>query len=350
MTYPMNLENPKREISLFIFCLIAMSFLYATPRLFAEGISLVFLRELLIDCLIMAIACLLVWWLHFRKWTNLSMKSRFVLHLVTAIFYYLIWIFLYQLYNRWMEIPVMNGKQMVQNIGPNLLFYIQVFSLLHIDLFFRERENQQGRERELRELAHKAEINSLKAQIQPHFLFNTLNSISASVPPENEYTRVLIAQLADTFRYALRASKEELVPLWQELDFLKNYLLLEKSRFGERLIFYIYADEECGQVNIPPMLLQPIVENAIKHGIEPSIDGGTIEVYCKVRSGSLDFCISNTGAPFLGTIQDIFNGNGVGISNIAKRLSNQFGEKLNIELSENGAVSVSFGMPLSELR
>jgi len=345
MTHLGHLGNPKREISLFIFVLLAMSVLYATPRLFAGGFSAGFFKELLVDCLIMATACLPVWWLHFRKWTALPMKTRFALHLLTGMLYYAIWVILYQFYNRWMGIPLMTGRQMVQNIGPNLLFYIQVFSSLHIDLFFREREYQQNRERELRELAHRAEIESLKAQIQPHFLFNTLNSISASVPAENEHTRVLIAQLADTFRYALRSTREELVPLWQELDFLKNYLLLEQSRFGKRLEFKIVADDGCRQVSIPPMLLQPLVENAIKHGIEPAVDGGRIVITCSLEQGLIQFCIRNTGAPYTGTVEGMFNADGVGLSNTAKRLSNQFGEKLHIALDENGAVTVSFALP-----
>lgn len=348
MTYPGHLGNPKREILLFIFVLLVMSVLYATPRLFAGGFSLGFLKELLVDCLIMAVACFPVWWLHFRKWTTLPMKTRFALHLLTSILYYASWVILYQFYNRWIGLPVMTGRQMIQNIGPNLLFYIQVFSSLHIDLFFREREYQQNRERELREFAHRAEIESLKAQIQPHFLFNTLNSISASVPAENEHTRVLIAQLADTFRYALRSTREELVPLWQELDFLKNYLLLEQSRFGKRLEFEILADDRCRQVNIPPMLLQPLVENAIKHGIEPAVYGGQVNIACKLDRGFIHFCIRNTGAPYAGTVREMFNADGVGLSNTAKRLSNQFGENLHIELDENGAVAVSFALPAGQ--
>lgn len=333
----------RREISLFIFCLVVMSILYSTPKLFSRGFSMAFLQELAVDCLIMALACLPVWWLQFRRWAHWPMQRRFTLHLVTALFYYALWVLLYRLYNRWAGLPPMTGAQVFQNIGPNLLFYIQVFSSLHIDLFFREREAQHQREQELKELAHRAEINALKAQIQPHFLFNTLNSISASVSPGQEHTRVLIGRLADTFRYALRATQQELIPLWQELDFIRTYLLLEQERFGKRLAFQIETFSSA--TLIPPMLLQPLVENAIKHGIEPSVDGGEISVTCVRQDGKTHIRIENTGHPYRGTAEDMFHGEGVGLSNTARRLQGQYGERLQVSVKPHGGVVVSFCVP-----
>lgn len=333
----------KREITLFILCLVVMSVLYSTPRLFSQGFSFSFLRELAVDCLIMAIACLPVWWLHFRGWAHLPMQRRFSLHFATALLYYAIWVVLYLLYNRMAGLPLMSSKQVFQNIGPNLLFYIQVFSSLHIDLFFREREAQYHREQELRGLAHKAEINALKAQIQPHFLFNTLNSISASVPAEQEHTRVLIGRLADTFRYALYATQQELVPLSQELDFIRTYLSLEQERFGKRMSVTIEGAPP--QVLIPPMLLQPLVENAIKHGIEPSITGGEIFISCTLENGKTQIRIENTGHPYTGTVDSMFDGEGVGLSNTAKRLQSQYGEELQVSIMPDGGVAVSFSLP-----
>lgn len=336
-------QATRREISLFIFCLVVMSILYSTPKLFSRGISPDFLKELAVDCLIMALACLPVWWLQFRRWAHWPMQRRFALHLVTALFYYALWVGLYGIYNRWAGLPPMTSAQIFQNIGPNLLFYIQVFSSLHIDLFFREREAQHQREQELKELAHRAEINALKAQIQPHFLFNTLNSISASVPAEHEHTRVLIGRLADTFRYALRATQQDLVPLSQELDFVRTCLLLEQERFGKRLAFKIGTSSP--DTLIPPMLLQPLVENAIKHGIEPAVDGGEISVTCVRQERKTHIRIENTGHPYAGKAQDMFNGEGVGLSNTARRLESQYGERLQVSVKPHGGVAVSFCVP-----
>ncbi len=342
-----NGNTARREISLFVACLIVMSILYGTPRLFSEGFSIIFLKEISVDCLIMAIACFPVWWLHFRKFTHLTVKRRLSLHAATGIFYYAVWVALYQVYNHVSGLPLMDGRQMFQNSGPNLLFYIQVFSALHIDLFFREREVQYHRERELKEAAHRAEINALKAQIQPHFFFNTLNSISASVPADQEHTRVLVARLADIFRYALHSTQQELIPLSQELHFINTYLLLEKERFGSRLRFKIHTTTGTDDVLIPPMLLQPLVENAVRHGIEPSIDGGEITVTCFEEGGLFHIRIENTGQPYAGPAAGMLSSEGVGLSNTAKRLDGQYGEKLRVSVNPHGGVTVELRFPVS---
>lgn len=334
-----------REISLFIFVLLVMSVLYGTPRLFVQGFSSTFLKEIGVDCLIMTMACLPIWWLHFRKLGHLPIKKRFALHILTAFIYYGIWAGLYYIYNRMVGLPTMNSQQFFQNIGPNLLFYIQVFSSLHIDLFFRERQAQQLREQELRELAHKGEVNALKAQIQPHFLFNTLNSISASLPAEEEHSRVLIAQLADTFRYALQSTQQDLVPLSQELDFMRTYLSLEQGRFGKRLSFSIHSIDGADEILIPPMLLQPFVENAIKHGIEPSIEGGGVSIRCVREIKGVGIYIENSGGSYLGNLEDLFLGKGVGVKNTAKRLENQYGEQLQASVNDQGGLTIYFRIP-----
>ncbi|WP_114792689.1 histidine kinase [Niabella yanshanensis] len=347
MNLPLRKEKiAGREISLFIFILLVMSILYGTPRLFSHGITAAFLKEIFIDCIIMTMACLPVWWLHFRKWAQLKMQLRFMLHLLTAPLYYILWILLYMVYNQMAGLPRMTGTQILQNSGPNLLFYIQVFSSLHIDLFFREREAQFQKQRELQDLAHGAEINALKAQIQPHFLFNTLNSISASVPPTEEHARVLIAKLAGIFRYGLDSIKQELVPLEKELEFIANYLSLEKERFGHRLRYEIDITPDIAHALIPPMLLQPLVENAIRHGIEPSVVGGTISINCSLENKRLVIEIQSSGAPCMKTIQQMFTGAGLGLPNTAKRLKNQFNETLLVA-TEGNDVKVQFSLPCS---
>lgn len=340
-----NGRSARREITLLVSCMVVMSILYGTPRFFSGGFSVAFLKEILLDCLIMAIACTPVWWLHFRKFTRLTVRQRLALHLATGIFYYAVWVALYQVYHLLAGLPLMDGRQVFQNSGPNLLFYIQVFSALHIDLFFREREAQHHREQELKEAAHRAEINVLKAQIQPHFFFNTLNSISASVPAEQEHTRVLVARLADIFRYALHSSRQELVLLPQELKFIRTYLLLEKERFGNRLMFKIHTTAGTDNAWIPPMLLQPLVENAVKHGIEPSVGGGEITITCTSDDKLVHIRIENTGQPYAGTPGSMLSGEGVGLSNTAKRLESQYGEKLHISVNPHGGVVVELSFP-----
>ncbi|MNL34370.1 Sensor histidine kinase YehU [compost metagenome] len=165
------------------------------------------------------------------------------------------------------------------------------------------------------------------------------------MPAEQEHTRVLIAQLADTFRYALLSTQLDLVPLSQELDFMRTYLSLEQGRFGKRLDFSIESDEGTDEVLIPPMLLQPFVENAIKHGIEPSIEGGSVAIRCVRESEAVGVYIENTGSPYEGDLEALFLGNGVGIKNTAKRLENQFGEKLQVSINDKGGLIIHFRIP-----
>jgi len=293
----------------------------------------------------MSLSCFPIWWLHFTVLAHWPLKKRFALHVVTAACYYGIWVALYQIYNPLVGKPMMSGLQVLQNAGPNLLFYVQVFSILHIYHFFRERESQLLREKALTDLAHQSEINALKAQIQPHFLFNTLNSISASLPPKQEKTRILIAKLADTFRYALRATQETLVPLSSELEFIQIYLTLEQARFGKRLRFHIEADPGLERTQVPPLLLQPLVENALKHAIEPSLDGGQVNIVCRLHDGKVHVRINNTGNPFQGDIANIFAEGRIGLSNTAKRLFYHFGEQLTVEQNSYGGLQVSFQIP-----
>jgi LytS/YehU family sensor histidine kinase len=218
------------------------------------------------------------------------------------------------------------------------------FILFHAYNFWLSTQRQQKKERELRELAFQSEINALRAQIEPHFLFNTLNSISASVPPTLEKTRVLIAQLADTFRYALRVSVSQFVALGDEIDFLKTWLALEKQRFGERLAIDYQIDANAVGVMVPPMILQPLVENALNHGIAPKIDGGTVTIQCEVRNEWVYVAVSDTGVGYTGDLKEILY-KSVGLSNISKRLKLLYNQSLQVELQQEG-LRFSFTIPL----
>ena len=189
------------------------------------------------------------------------------------------------------------------------------------------------------------EIDLLKAQIQPHFLFNTLNRISATVPPQQEATRELIAKLADTFRYALRATKEEMVPLKDELAFIRTYLELEKERFGNRLSIRI-SDAGTDGVMIAPMLLQPLVENAVAHGISASVKGGSVTIICKRKDNLMLISIGDDAMPFRGDVSMLMNGPGVGLKNTALRIERIYQEQIRIEKNKPAGLIFSFSIPI----
>ncbi|HEY0609022.1 MAG TPA: histidine kinase [Chitinophaga sp.] len=335
-----------QEIVAFLSLFVIMSLLYGFPDLIRGRASWHYARETAVDCLFMFISCVAPWWLHFRKLAHWSLKKRFWFHLPTSIIYYFSWIGLYAIYNPLTGKPPITAANVVVNIGPNLLFYVQIFSFLHIYHFFRERELQLKKEKELSSLAYHSEINALKAQIQPHFLFNTLNSISASVPPEQETTRELIAKLADTFRYALYVTQHEWVPLYEEAAFINTILELENRRFGKRLQFEIGSLKETGNIIVPSMLLQPLVENAIRHGIAPNLDGGRITVDFERTDGKLKVTVSDTGKGYPGEVQEMLSAKGVGLRNARQRLELLFNETLYIERNHPTGMVFYFYIPI----
>jgi LytS/YehU family sensor histidine kinase len=193
---------------------------------------------------------------------------------------------------------------------------------------------------ELKNTALKSELSAIKAQLNPHFLYNVFNTINASVPKEMEDTREMIAELSDLFRYQLKASREDLVTLEEELDFVDKYLKLEKRRFEDRLEININVPDALLSRKIPPMLLQPLVENSVKHGISPLVEGGTIDITIREQDDKLIFEINDTGVGVKNK-ENIFN-LGVGVSNTQKRLQKMYNSTLKFSDNLPSGLKVYF--------
>jgi signal transduction histidine kinase len=172
------------------------------------------------------------------------------------------------------------------------------------------------------QLVVESEIKALRAQINPHFLFNTLNSISALIRIRPDEAEFVTQQLADLFRYSLRSSKQPLVTLADELSAVEMYLSIEKARFGERLQIDIQVPSDLHTVALPSMILQPLVENAVKHGLHSTDDVHfTIRVYAHRMHNHLTIRIEDTGKGFdLSWGEDIFFTKGTGLANVRERL------------------------------
>lgn len=213
---------------------------------------------------------------------------------------------------------------------PTLFMFIQ-FGCYFGYRYFKDNQKKLKLEGELRNTALKSELSALKAQLNPHFLYNIFNTISASVPSKNEKTRHLIAELSDLFRYQLKASQVEKVPLHEELKFINKYLALEKERFQERLNIVINVDENIKDELIPPMLLQPLVENSIKHGLASLVEGGEIAITIQRKNGRLAFEIADTGIGIKDKSK-VFE-RGIGLTNTKLRLEKKY--KSTLQLSDN---------------
>ncbi len=213
---------------------------------------------------------------------------------------------------------------------PSLLLLIQFGGFFAYN-YHIENQKKIKLEGELRTAALKSELSALKAQLNPHFLYNVFNTISASVPAKNEKTRRMIAELSDLFRYQLKASQVEKVPLHEELEFINKYLELEKERFQERLNIQFDVDKDIMNELIPPMLLQPLVENSIKHGLSSLIEGGDVTVRIKRKDEKLFFEISDTGIGVKD--KEAVYEKGIGLTNTKLRLEKLY--QTTLKLSDN---------------
>ncbi|HYD82113.1 MAG TPA: histidine kinase [Paucimonas sp.] len=182
------------------------------------------------------------------------------------------------------------------------------------------------REAESRVLARDAELQLLRTQINPHFLFNSLNSISALTSIDPKAAREMTIALAQFFRRTLSLSEAEKIPLSEEAGLCENFLAIEKNRFGRKLGSAVRIDDEARSCLLPPMTLQPLVENAIKHGIRHLDDGGAVTVEAIVRDGWLHIAVENPAPPAASPSP----GNGLGLRNIRERLAVLYGDRARI--------------------
>jgi two-component system, LytTR family, sensor kinase len=199
---------------------------------------------------------------------------------------------------------------------------------------------EQYRESEMRRLVAQAELRALQSQIHPHFLFNALNTLYGIIPREARGARETVLNLADIFRYFLETEKTFL-PLEEELHIVKAYLEVERLRLGDKLHTEIVVEPEAAATPIPILSVQPLVENAVKHGIAPKPNGGVVRLHAFVENGLLRVSVSDTGGGFTEGSKS-----GVGLDNVARRLQLCYGmgARLEIQTGDRGS-AVSFAVP-----
>ncbi len=178
----------------------------------------------------------------------------------------------------------------------NALWLLLVWNMIYYIYHYVERNRTQELDTFRLEAAVKElELKTIKAHINPHFIFNALNSIRALVDENPERARQAITELSNILRSSMQAEKMETVPLQQELDIVKDYLALEHMRFEERLSIEMDIDEDTLNQPVPPMMLQTLVENAIKHGISRQINGGLIKVISEFKDHHHEIIVQNSG-------------------------------------------------------
>lgn len=227
--------------------------------------------------------------------------------------------------------------------------YIITVGVYYVISYFQGLQKEEKEKSELALKNKEMQISLLKSQINPHFLFNTLNSISTLIHSSKDQARKVITQLSDIFRYALDSHSGKMVKLSDEIEFIENYIRIQQVRFGDRLKFQKHIDSSCLDLSIPPMILQPLVENSVKYGIAPKEDGGTIDLVIKKLTGQVFFEVKDNG---LGIhAKKVMDGSigGVGLKNTDLRLKSYYGlgAGLKVKATEYG-YSVSFSIPFLE--
>jgi two-component system LytT family sensor kinase len=227
----------------------------------------------------------------------------------------------------------------------NLLIYWVIVSVSHAFDYYQKFQDRELRGLELEKRLTEAKLQALQMQLNPHFLFNTLHGISSLMHRDVEAADRMLIRLSDLLRRTLDNTGTQEVPLQDELDFLKRYLEIEQTRFGDRLTVRMDIAPDTLNAQVPNLVLQPLVENAIRHGIEPHAKPGLIELRARRFPGKLELQVSDNGA---GIARGQAFEEGVGLSNTRARLQQLYGKAHRFDFSNgtNGGLVVSVTIPL----
>ena len=230
----------------------------------------------------------------------------------------------------------------------NAMWLILFWNMIYYIYHYLERNRRQELDTfRLEAMVKSLELQTIKSHINPHFIFNALNSIRALVDENPERARTAITELSNILRSSMQAEKMETVPLQQELDIVKDYLALEHMRFEERLQIEMDIDDNTLNQTIPPMMLQTLVENAIKHGISKRINGGLIRVVSEFKNNHHELAVQNSGKLNGHADAGMKKDAGFGIKSTQDRLNLLYQGKAHFEIHdiEGGMVESRIIMP-----
>lgn len=227
-------------------------------------------------------------------------------------------------------------------IFTGVLLYFLVVSFYYIIIYYTEYQEKIVRETELKNLVTEAELRSLKFQINPHFIFNSLNSISYLTSSNPADARTMLLKLADFLRYTVSNSSQQMNPLDDELKNIRLYLDIEKIRFEDKFEYLEEVNDECRKIAVPNMILQPLIENAIKHAVYESLEMIYIKLACRRENEFLNIEITNTLEK-----DSAVKGTGTGLKNINERMNLLYNRKDLVKISrDEGMFRINLYIPL----
>jgi hypothetical protein len=301
-------------------------------------------------CLVYQFVCLSAWYM--CKAAPLQrtpiLRTRLT-HIVAAAVISFLWVQLAGLLAHGLaQFPTFRGldqrfaPQTTVLYGLGFLVYLLSVTAHYVVLAMEDSSKAEAKALETSIFAREAELKALKAQVNPHFLFNSLNSISALTSVDPAKAREMCILLAEFLRMTLGLGEKTSVPLSEELSLLHRYLAIEKVRFGERLQMQEQIQEESKSIQLPPLLLQPLVENAVTHGIANLPDGGMVRLSGQSHNGRVSLAIENTFDPESTPTRK----GGLGLKNVRDRLEARYGKEANMGVStEDGKFRVELSFP-----
>jgi hypothetical protein len=268
-------------------------------------------------CVLYAFFCLTPWYMcrHLPLRTTNPLKL-IVQHLGAALLACGLWVRLAGFIAR----NGLHANARFQNEMPHLVAVGLLLYTVSVAMHYMQLAQQASRDAEL--LARDAELRALKAQINPHFLFNSLNSITALTMVDPARAREMCIKLSDFLRNTLGLGERESISWREELALSRTYLDVEQVRFGSRLRVEINVDDACDECMLPPLVLQPLIENAVKHGIATMVEGGLIRVEGHIVDGSMQVSVENDFDPDSPSPRR----HGLGLRNVRSRLATRFGD------------------------
>jgi len=268
---------------------------------------------------------------------------------VAALFAGLLWATLLQFMNslmllpdvHWLGVPL-SPSLLALFFGLGALLYCLAVAVHYLLLEFVRAKGAEQRGLEAQLMAQEAQLRLLRTQIDPHFLFNSLNSISALTSIDAAGARTMTVELASFFRQSLSMEAHTHIALEQELALIRHFLSIERVRFGERLQVCEDIDPQALPCLLPPMLIQPLVENAVKHGICGLTEGGLIAITARRAGSLLQIAVRNP----VDVEQGSERGNGVGLENVRQRLAGAYGHEASVHWArQDDCFMVTISMP-----
>jgi LytS/YehU family sensor histidine kinase len=304
----------------------------------ARGGELSWLEALLITvpmCFLYSFMCLAAWYICRTAASALATMGTVT---AAALFSSTVWVLIGRSWAEGLQIiPTFAGlsdrytNQIAIIFLSGVLLFLLAVAVHYLLLLLEESRAAEKRALELQVLAREAELRALRAQIDPHFLFNSLNSISALTIPNPAAARRMCLLLADFMRTSLAVGNKKEIAFGEELKLAESFLEIERVRFGERLNVTVQTDRDCRDCRVPPLLLQPLVENAVRHGIGPLVEGGTVSIEAKKRGQALEILLEN---PYDAETSRS-NGIGLGIRNVRERLANLFAGDARVDVHQS---------------